>query len=394
MRRANSASWLFPVGLLALVAVIAGAVVARGEGVIMLDGRVMEGKLARIPSMTNKQKADPHQAVQTKNIYLCDDGLHRYFFPTTQTVRNAPLVTGADTPERFILKNQGVATTAPVVTSVGVYTKVTPFDEFGKRKISTPLGRKQATVYQGITEITPTWTKVEALAVKDSPSYVWDQRIATNSIPHELLDKILRKQIDPKNVEQRLKIVRLYIQMERYNEARADLLAIIKDFPDRKEDFSRTERELRQRYALRALSEIKNRRDAGQHQLALAMLEQFPTQGMPGEVLAEVSSELQRTRTLYADAKALVDQLGGLMDKAVDRGLVDKVKSIRDEMQNEMTFNTLQRLSAFKRLADDPKLTPDEKISLAITGWLLGADEAVTDVKACVTLVDIRDQAR
>jgi len=46
-------------GVLTSVAIFAIVVAARGEGVVMLDGRVMEGKLAKLPSITNKQKADP-----------------------------------------------------------------------------------------------------------------------------------------------------------------------------------------------------------------------------------------------------------------------------------------------------------------------------------------------
>ena len=57
-------------------------------------------------------------------------------------------------------------------------------------------------------------------------------RIATSSIPREQLSKILYSAGDPKNPDQRLRIVRLYLQSERFQDARAELEQLIKDFPE------------------------------------------------------------------------------------------------------------------------------------------------------------------
>ena len=51
-----------------MAALFACNMTARGQGITMLDGRVMEGKLAKLPSITNKQIADPNQAPRPKNI--------------------------------------------------------------------------------------------------------------------------------------------------------------------------------------------------------------------------------------------------------------------------------------------------------------------------------------
>ena len=187
--------------------------------------------------------------------------------------------------------------------------EVTPFDEFGHRKIVMPVDRKQATIYQGITEITPIWTKVEGLQVSDAPTYIWDQRIATNCIPHRAARQ------DPAKAN----------RSEEHRAASEDrpalhpdgslqrgaqeLAAIIKDFPDRKEDFARTERELRQRYALRMLAEIKNRRDAGQHQLVVQyLLKNFPSEGVAGETLQTVKEMLDQYKAEYARGKKVLDE--------------------------------------------------------------------------------------
>ena len=64
--------------------------------------------------------------------------------------------------------------------------------------------RGQVDVIQGITEITPEYTRVQALLVKNS--YVWDMRIATSSIRRETLSNILLRQIDQSDAGARLQI--------------------------------------------------------------------------------------------------------------------------------------------------------------------------------------------
>ena len=66
--------------------------------------------------------------------------------------------------------------------------RVTPFDEFGRRIFEMQGKEGVIPVVQGITEITPTYAKVEGLA--GPKAIVWDQRIATSSIPRDVLDKI------------------------------------------------------------------------------------------------------------------------------------------------------------------------------------------------------------
>ena len=48
-----------------------------------------------------------------------------------------------------------------------------------------------ANVIQGITEVTPLWSRVESLDTHDTRAakpYLWDMRIATSSIPRQLAE--------------------------------------------------------------------------------------------------------------------------------------------------------------------------------------------------------------
>ncbi len=118
--------------------------------------------------------------------------------------------------EKFNI-HQRVMHSGRSVRSVGPAMSVQPFDEFGRRTFTMYTVKGPVNIIQGITELTPRWAKVEGI------SHVWDMRIATNSIPRDVLHKILLKQTNPKDIEQLKKIARFYLQSERYEDARQTL---------------------------------------------------------------------------------------------------------------------------------------------------------------------------
>ena len=63
---------------------------------------------------------------------------------------------------------------------------MTPFDEFGNRIFSMQGQEGRIDVVQGVTCITPRYTQVEGLQVKNA--YEWDMRISTASIPREIVE--------------------------------------------------------------------------------------------------------------------------------------------------------------------------------------------------------------
>ena len=84
----------------------------------------------------------------------------------------------------------------PAVRTVGPIMHIDKFDEFGRRIITMNTVRGPVDIIQGITEITPEWTKVEGI------TYMWDMRIATSSIPRDVLHKMLLRQAgDGKDIE-------------------------------------------------------------------------------------------------------------------------------------------------------------------------------------------------
>ena len=57
--------------------------------------------------------------------------------------------------------------------------RIDPFDEYGHRIFEMVGPKGPIEVVQGITEITPKWTKVEA--IEGIHHYIWTMRIATST---------------------------------------------------------------------------------------------------------------------------------------------------------------------------------------------------------------------
>ena len=58
-----------------------------------------------------------------------------------------------------------------------------------------------------------------------------------------------------------------------------------------------------------------------------------------------------------------------------------------------MNIHALDRMADFLRLADDDTLKPDQKIALAVSGWLLGSGEATDNLAVAVSLFEVRNEA-
>ncbi|MCA9246368.1 MAG: hypothetical protein KDA42_04605 [Planctomycetales bacterium] len=376
--------------LLLLFAVFAPLEFAQAAKITMQDGRELVGLLGMCAGVAEdpSQPAKQPGAVDVQPILIVDDGLRRTFV-SKRRIREVN--EAANPPQERILVRQNAATAGLKIGSVGPILKITPFDDYGRRIFSMQGSPDPINIVQGITEITPVWTKVEGLqGRRPYTPYVWEMRIATSSIPRETLAKIIAQNYQVNDPSARLQAVRLYIQAERYRDARLELEQLVEKFPDKKE-FETQLRVLRQLAARRLLDELELRRDAGQHRTVEALLAQFPADDVAGETLQSVR-EIQRQ---YDEERARGEQVVALLDENLqaleDRALAERARVARDEIVAEMNYNTLDRMATLLRLADDATLSPGQKLSLGISGWLLGANDASENLIVTLSIYDVRN---
>lgn len=358
-----------------------------GEEVVLRDGRVLTGKLGIVTGLADLPKAaDPEGGGPIPLIVFVDDELRRTFVPK-RLIREIRPGSGAEVLERYHIP-QRVAAAGMTVSSVGFPLRVTPFDEFGRRIFTLATASGRVDVIQGITELTPRWVRVQGI------THVWDMRMATTSLPRDVLERLLLGRPDKPDVETRKKAARFYIQMERYEDALAQLQAILED-PDvpgeAKADLQSSFQVLKQLSARRILEELKFRRAAGQHRTVLTLLQKFPTEGVAGDILQEVREILEEYQKQGEQAEGLVTRLRELVRQIDETALRKDAGEAVEEIAARLSPDTLPRLAAFSQFAEDATVPAEDRVALAITGWYLGADRAARRLLVALSLRRVRN---
>ncbi|MFO0788686.1 MAG: peptidase [Pirellulales bacterium] len=374
--------------LCALAALTLAAAPAVAQTLLLKDGRKLEGKYAELASIAENPLTPktPAGEVPVTPLIVVDDGLRRTYIHSFNVKQVLDDKTGQDVRINIW---QPVAQRGGAVGRIGSATRITPFDEYGRRIYEMPGADGPLAVVQGITQITPLYTKVEGLSGGPRP-IVWDMRIATSSIPRDVLSKVLSAAVKPDDIEGRLQLVRLYLASERYRDAGIELERVIKDFPQR-QDLLQDVKQLRQLGAKLIVKEIQLRAAAGQHQLARKLLEQFPSEGVAGETLQQVRELLDKYATEDTRRKTVLAELDSQVKQIADQNGRDLAEGFAKEIAAEMNEDAIARLASFERLADDAALKPDQKVALAVSGWLVGANQATDNFQTAVSLAHGRD---
>ncbi len=374
---------------LALIAMLVVTPITEAGVVELKNGLQLEGKLGKIGEIgedpTNPRVTGP---VRVTKVVIVDDNLTRVFVSSNQVVNIAE---SEFRPKERINIRQRVATKGKRVAGVGPIVRIQPWDPWGRRTFSFMLPTGKVDVIQGITQITPTYCKVEGLLGRNS--YVWDMRVATSSIPRATLSKVLMRQIDETNSAERLKIVNLYIQAQRDRDALAELTGVIKDFPELKALKVQVQT-LRQLGARRLIREIELRRDAGQHRRAYSMLQKFPADGVAGAILLQVRDllgEYEELKKNYDKSLALIDEY---MGEVKDEATKAKLEPVQTEIKSQLNINTLDRMADFLRLSEDDTLNAKQKLALATSAWLLGSGSGTENLAVALDTYEVRNLVR
>ncbi len=341
------------------------------------NGLFLEGTPVPLQSLNTVVRRPPNDIVAYP-ILMVDTGLQRYYVSARQVLEVNQDVDLAQY-ETFRLQQRRTGR-ALRIQLVGAIVSATPFDEFGRRRVRLQTPRGTVDVVQGITLLHPRYVRVEAL------NYSWEFSLATTSIPPDVLDKILRRQIDPDKPQDRLAVARFYLQAGLYMRAQAELDAVRREFPELTEQVDELTRQVRQLVGEQIAAELRRRQQAGQHFLAYTAAKQFPTRNLSGDVLRQVRELIEQYEQRREDIETCRMLLGDLQAELSKPELVETLAPMRAEVCEQLNHETVSRLAAFLQLRDDPTLSAEEKLALAYSGWVLGSTHAVTDLETAIRL--------
>lgn len=344
------------------------------------NGTILEGTVDELRSMKREvPRPRRDDDIVSYPIWRVSTDLQHYFIARSIVKDHVPGGSLLRDAEQFTLKQPSKA--SPLgMKSVGVPTDITPFGPDGRRTVTLP-GLK-APVVQGIVKLTPTSARIKSLT---GPQ--WETGIATSSIPPAELDAILRGVTKADNADHRLGIARFYMLAQRYTEAARELDAIRTEFPTLETTVAEVSKELRKLQAEQILGELKLRRQAGQHLLVSGLLERFPRDGAGAGLLAEVDELANEYRSFRTVRDQLELELGELEAKVADDDLRLAVQPYRQEILERLHPNSLPRLDPFRRQQGLPVA---DRLALAISGWMLGGEFAVTELRLALRIGEAR----
>ncbi|MBQ9371329.1 MAG: alpha/beta hydrolase fold domain-containing protein [Thermoguttaceae bacterium] len=372
-----------------VVAVAVATTQAAQTRVVMKDGRIVTGQI--YPTKSVVENADARKErdtspVQSEKIIVVDDQLRRIFVPRNN-IGNMVVDDSNAALEVFKFHQQVQTSAHKKIVSLGTYRVASDFDQFGRRVIIAG----GVPIVQGITEIAPTYVRVQGL---NEPL---DMRLSPHSIPRATITSLIRSQIDDKSLDDRLRIYQFYVQASLYEQAAEELQEIVNDFQNDGEGTERLElalRLIRQMAAERLINELELRRAAGQHRKVKELLEAFEE----NRVSPEKIQAIRRMRRVYEmeDQKRqyLIERITALVEKIEDADLKKTSTSILNEIVKELNSNTLSRFAAFEQAEIDETLNDEQRLAIALSGWLVGNIGSDQRLEVAASLFRVRQLVR
>jgi pimeloyl-ACP methyl ester carboxylesterase len=372
-------SWrrrLGSVGQIVLPFVLAGlvavAVVCAGE-VTLKDGTVLRGAVES-PTLL-RGEIEP-----TVGFVRVDDGLRRVLFHTKQLAHanDAPPL---ETVKPFLIPQPlGGRNEDQRIENLIAIEDITPFDEFGRRTFVVRDKKGSLSIPQGITEINPYFVRVQSLR------HNWESSIGTPAVPAATLEAILRRNINSKRVDDRLRLARFFIAAEWYVQADKELKAIQTEFADVADQAREADEVLQSLKARRRLREIKLRRGAGQHGFAYQELKAFPPDGAPGDVLTEVRDLLKEYEAIVERMQRVQREIERLRGECKNAEALGKLTTPLREVAESVHVENIARLDSFLASAGNSQLSPEDRLAAAVSGWVAGNAFAETNLDRALRL--------
>jgi predicted esterase len=404
MRIAKYASWCRP----ALTLTLFGAILplaltspsARADMIFYKDGFAIEGQVKR--QMVLEFDKVGHDMIHIpKGFFLIDDGPRRIFFSPSQ-VR---LVYPKDPPieERVICGDWRSQVNAKSLPDLLEVVKAPAWDSKWNRRFQFRTfglnGSTRIEVPQHIGLLTPYWARV------DSPGkYFWACAYLTREFGPRTVQELLNSHPDfqetkdmapARRASRRLRKADFFAQAGWFDLAKDELNRLQTDLPDQKARVEAARKALHKLRARDRLEEIKRHHLAAQHQRVRKELADFSTKDVPEKMVAEIEelkAEYETTDQLLTEARRLLDEARRQATGADSKLLAEAAAVLRADLN----FENVNRLDAFlgqarqaERFQKQRKksdITPEQLLSLAVSGWLLGSASAETNPETAVRL--------
>jgi pimeloyl-ACP methyl ester carboxylesterase len=268
-----------------------------------------------------------------------------------------------------------------------------PWNQIGRRTFQFVGSRvsKLEKMEQAIIEIGPHIIKYRGI------DGFWLGQVETNQVPRPIVTGLLGR-VEEKNMGERERVVRFLLDVGWYAEAKKELDRLIHDFP--KTDLSERAANARifivQAEATHRRSEIDLFRKSQQYHHVAELLKSFREKEIPTELVVEVREierrdEQQRAtdRTLAGELRQLANRLPSPSRAFWKDPLAEVLKAIE-----QAPDAVRDRLTAYRKALSDPSVKDEPRFALAMSGYVVGHEFAVAELKSAEVFWKARELVR
>lgn len=325
------------------------------------------------------------------SCYVIDNGLRRVFFSKYHLVDAVPI----NAPEiEFPIWQDAIKKKV----AFGILNQASAFNEHGHRKINVATKHGPKTFVQGITKITPRYIELSTLK-HDGPKTALTMSVATGAVPVDVVRKLLHNQISrsdsPVEYES---IFGYFLQAQQFGEALKELELIERRFPDRREQVERNRKRVRQAQARQVVREVKDRIDSGQTDIARGLGgDNMNKEGVAQQVLLELQDLLDGIEAADSAVIEAREKVVNLV-KSYQNNPPTKITAVQGamlgqfltELESELSPTNVARLDSYLVQANDAAQKDQEKVALAISGWLMGSNNATPNFALAQSMFQVR----
>jgi pimeloyl-ACP methyl ester carboxylesterase len=244
-------------------------------------------------------------------------------------------------------------------------------------------GRKDEIVV-GIVAINELYAEVSCL------THDWSYCISFDSIPRQHLPAILSHVQNFRDRNVRLDLVKMLIKSNRLPEARELFNTLLVNFPELAN--ADEQQQIREEIARQITKELEQRRDFGQHKLAANGARVLTRDNLTPETVVRVERLEKDYGAIEQRIEAVRMSIPVLVAGIEDDALRESVTLISRTVLGEIDPDTIDRFAAYEIVASTPGDIPnDEILGMALSGWLLGAENTVRNLNDIVSLFEARE---
>ncbi|MDR3619265.1 MAG: alpha/beta hydrolase [Paludisphaera borealis] len=299
-------------------------------------------------------------------------------------------------PDNTLRTGEKFQLVQPLIVHAGIMPKEVisveagPWNEKGRRqfryagsKSNRPIAMEQA-----INEIGPYLVRYRGV------DGFWHGELAVSQVPRPVMMSLLHR-VEQKNQDERERVVRYLMGAGWYPEAREELDRLIKEFPasDLSERAASARTFIVQAEATQRRAEVDVRRRAQQPEAASALLKTFTDKEIGTEIQVEVRDVIRRDDDQRAADAEVDNDLRKLELKLSPKvhgewkARIAEVHKALDEAPDAVRG----RLAAWRKARSGAAISDDAQLALAMSGYVVGHEAAVSELDAADALWKARD---